>query len=456
MGKSTFVLLLLLTSYFCQSQEISIELLKDGFNDPLSLQHANDDRLFIVEQAGKIKILHPNGDVNATSFLDISGEISTGGERGLLGLAFHPDYANNGYFYVNYTKPNGNTQISRFSVSQGNPDVADATSELPLLSFEQPFSNHNGGNLVFGPDNFLYISSGDGGGSPETRAQDLNLLLGKILRIDVDNPSGTENYGIPTDNPFVDIPNARDEIWAYGLRNPWRFSFDLTENELWIGDVGQAEREEINRVAITAGGLNYGWPCYEGTQPFNLQNCPPESELSFPLAEYTHDNGNCSVTGGFVYRGSTWMDLEGHYFFADYCSGVIGTIDSSGSMSIEGNFPGNWVSFGEDVNKELYIIDLGGKIYKIRQSQIGIDDVLNENQFTLLPNPASDSVLLRAQNDTFNNISIFGIEGRRVYSAKNLSSQEKTISTVNLNGGIYLVKVTFETGKSQIKKLIVQ
>src|SRR5690606_20907388 len=197
---------------------------------------ANDHRLFAVEQGGKIKIIQPDGTVNSTPFLDISTQVSTGNEQGLLGLAFHPDYANNGYFYVNYTDNNGDTQISRFSVNPANADVANSNSEFSILEFAQPFSNHNGGNLVFGPDNYLYISSGDGGGSgdPTNQAQNINSLLGKLLRIDVDSPSGGNNYGIPPDNPFIGDPNARQEIFAYGLRNPWRFSIDLTENNIWI------------------------------------------------------------------------------------------------------------------------------------------------------------------------------------------------------------------------------
>ncbi len=236
-----------------------------------------------MEQGGKIKILS-NGVINPVPFLDISGQISSGSERGLLGLAFHPDYADNGYFYVNYTKQNGDTQVSRFTRDPANPDIADPTSELPIIGYSQPFANHNGGCLAFGPDGYLYIGSGDGGsgGDPGNRAQNINLLLGKLLRIDVDNPSGGNNYGIPADNPFVGNPNAKGEIWAYGLRNPWRFSFDFTDNNLWIGDVGQGNIEEVDRTATTEAGFNYGWRCYEGSQPYNTENCPPQSELTFP------------------------------------------------------------------------------------------------------------------------------------------------------------------------------
>lgn len=460
MRKSISVFLLLFISCVTFAQEVSIELFKDGFSRPLNLQHANDDRLFIVEQGGKIKIIQADGTVNPTPFLDISGEISNGGERGLLGLAFHPNYTNNGYFYINYTKPNGNTQISRFSVDSGDPDLADVNSELMILGYEQPFSNHNGGNLVFGPDAYLYISSGDGGGSgdPGNRAQNINLLLGKILRIDVDNPSGGNNYSIPDDNPFVGTQNAREEIWAYGLRNPWRFSFDFTDNNLWIADVGQTSLEEMNRASTTEAGLNYGWRCYEGSQPFNTQNCPPQSELRFPFAEYTHDNGNCSITGGFVYRGSVYSDIAGLYFFADFCSGLIGTVDDSGNIIEYGNFTGMWASFGEDLNKELYVIDInGGSIYRIKGGEIaGTDEFSIENSLSMLPNPASESVSFLLKDDLLESLFFFDLHGRLVYSEKSISVKEKTISISNLNTGIYFVKITSEEGKSLVKKLIVQ
>ena len=440
------------------AQDVAIELFKDGFSDPLNLQHANDERLFVVEQGGRIKIIQGNGTVNTVPFLDISGQISSGNERGLLGLAFHPDYANNGYFYVNYTLPNGDTQVSRFSVDTGNPDLADINSALPIIGYAQPFSNHNGGNLAFGPDGYLYISSGDGGssGDPGNRAQNINLLLGKLLRIDVDNPSGGENYGIPADNPFIGNPNAREEIWAYGLRNPWRFSFDFTENNLWIGDVGQSNLEEINSVSVTEAGLNYGWRCYEGSQPFNTANCPPQSELTFPIAEYTHSNG-CSISGGYVYRGSVYSDIEGYYFFADYCSGLIGTVDSNGNLIDHGDFSGNWVSFGEDINKELYIIDIGGSIYKIKGGVlIGTEDFSIENSLTMQPNPSSANVSFTLNDGIIKSIQLVDIGGRIVFSEENLSNNEKTISISNLNSGIYFAKITSEKGQSAVKKLMVQ
>lgn len=460
MKKLYFTSIFLFLSGIILAQDITLEIFKSGFSRPLSLQHANDDRLFVVEQGGKIKIIQPDGTVNSTPFLNISGQVSNGSEQGLLGLAFHPDYANNGYFYVNYTNTNGNTQVSRFSVDASNADVADSNSELPILDFNQPFSNHNGGNLLFGPDGYLYISSGDGGsgGDPNNNSQNTNSFLGKLLRIDVDNPAGGNNYGIPADNPFIGVSNTKEEIYAYGLRNPWRFSIDLIENEIWIADVGQGSIEEINRAPLGSAGLNYGWRCYEGSQPYNTQNCPPASELEFPFAEYTHANGNCSITGGFVYRGSVYSDIAGFYFFADYCSGLIGTVDSSGNLMEHGYFSGNWVSFGEDIDKELYILNIsGGDIYKIKGGEIvGTEDFNSDNTLSILPNPASDSITFSLRNDTFKTIQIFDIQGSLVYSKENMSSSETTFSVETLNTGVYIAKITSEKGLTTIKKIMVQ
>jgi glucose/arabinose dehydrogenase len=461
MKKICSIFLILFITCAAFAQDVEIELFKDGFSSPLNLQNANDARLFVVEQGGKIKIIQSDGTVNATPFLDISGQISSGGERGLLGLAFHPDYANNGYFYVNYTKPNGDTQVSRFSVDSGNPDLADPNSELPIIGYSQPFSNHNGGCLAFGPDGYLYIAAGDGGsgGDPGNRAQNINVLLGKLLRIDIDNPAGGNNYGIPPNNPFVGNPNAKEEIWAYGLRNPWRFSFDLTDNNLWIGDVGQGDVEEIDRESINEAGLNYGWRCYEGSQPYNTTGCPPMEDLTFPFAEYSSSNGsgNCSITGGYVYRGSVYSDIAGLYFYADYCSGLIGTVDSAGNKIEHGNFSGNWVSFGEDVNKELYILDIsGGAIYKIKGGVLANPDFNKQASITVLPNPARDSISLSLNKDRIAEISIVDIKGSVLFSEKNLSVAEKKISVSGWMSGIYFVKIRSENGQSFIKKLIVQ
>ncbi|HCY81211.1 MAG TPA: hypothetical protein DHV22_06195, partial [Xanthomarina gelatinilytica] len=269
----TTILVLLLFPCFLFSQEIELGLVASGFNDPLSIRNAGDDRLFIVEQGGHIKIINSDGSVNNTSFLDIDSKVLSGGERGLLGLAFHPQYASNGYFYVNYTDNNGDTVVSRYTVNPPDANTVSASTEVILLTVTQPNSNHNGGDLAFGNDGYLYIGLGDGGssGDPGDRAQDLTTLLGKMLRIDVNSSSGGLNYDIPAGNPFPNTqePNALPEIWAYGLRNPWRFSFDRQTHDLWIGDVGQGQIEEIDMVPLNQAAVNYGWRCYEGNQVYD-------------------------------------------------------------------------------------------------------------------------------------------------------------------------------------------
>ena len=354
--------------------------------------HAPGDytRLFIVEKQGRIKVLNlKTGVLNATLFLDIDslvgGGLSTNDERGLLGLAFHPDYQNNGYFYVDYTNNSGRTTIARYSVSD-DPEVADPGSALILLTIFQPFSNHNGGWIGFGPnDGFLYISTGDGGsaGDPGNRAQDItNQLLGKMLRIDVDGNDGPGgNYGIPAGNPFVGI-TGDDEIWAYGLRNPWRSSFDRATGDLYIADVGQNAWEEIDfQPADSTGGENYGWRCYEGDHTFNTGGCPPAKTMVFPIHEYSHALGR-SLTGGYVYRGCAIPTLDGTYFFADYVFTRLWSFTYEGnnvlnftsriaelSPSSDGFSINQISSFGEDARGELYIVDQGsgfdGQVFKV-------------------------------------------------------------------------------------------
>jgi len=441
------------------AQTIELELIQEGFSQPLNLQNAGDNRLFIVEKGGKIKVILEDGTLSSTPFLDISAIISTQGEQGLLGLAFHPDHNNNGCFFVNYTNTAGNTQISRFKASAGNPNIADPDSETFILQFNQPQSNHNGGDMLFGPDGYLYISSGDGGGSgdPNNLAQNINVLLGKILRIDIDNPSGGNAYGIPPDNPFINIQDARPEIWAYGLRNPWRFSIDTDNNNIWIADVGQGSREEINRQPLDEGGLNYGWRCYEGSLPFNTNNCPPQSELVFPIAEYGHDNGNCSITGGYVYRGSEYTDIAGLYFFADYCSGMIGSVDLEDNVTIYGNFPGRWVAFGQDVDKELYLIDINeGKIFRLKGSETAGINSDKFFSFKIVPNPATEYVSVILNQGEIHQITVYDIHGRQIYDEYSTPSKSKKIEVSSWQAGIYFIKTTTTSGFSTIKKLIIQ
>lgn len=461
MKNKTLTLLLLLITTFSFSQDIYTILFADGFSNPVEMQNVGDDRLFIVEKRGVIEILQLDGTTNPTPFLDIQNIVLTPGgnydERGLLGLAFHPDYINNGYFYVNYIDNSGNTQISRFSVSTSDPSIADPDSEFQILEVEQPYINHNGGCLRFGPEGYLYIGLGDGGsaGDPENRSQNLQTLLGKMLRIDIDNTEGSTNYAVPSNNPFVGDPNALDEIWSYGLRNPWRFSFDSETDELWIGDVGQGSIEEIDRAAAGISGQNYGWRCYEGYQEYNTSGCPNQSELTFPVAEYSHSGGNCSVTGGYVYRGEIYENFLGIYFYADFCSGEIGTIDQSNNQINHGSYDGSWVSFGEDKNKELYIIDNFGSIYKIEGNILSTTD-FNISTVSIYPNPASNTLNVKSSNNSFiKNISIYDLKGSIALTKNITSLTETNISINSLQSGIYMVKVTSAKGISIIKKLIV-
>ena len=456
--KNNFLsLICLLISLITFSQTVEVELFKDGFSSPLDIQNAGDNRLFIVEQGGLIKILNDDATVNPIPFLDISSIVNSGGERGLLGLAFHPDYENNGYFFVNYSNSSGDTQVSRFTVDGSDPNIANPASELHIITIVQPYSNHNGGCLQFGPDGYLFIGMGDGGsaGDPEARAQNLTEMLGKMLRLDIDNTANGNNYAIPADNPFISDPNALDEIWAYGLRNPWRFSFDNLDGALWIADVGQNQIEEINKVDDNFSEANYGWRCYEGSQPFNTSNCPPSSGMTFPVAEYNHSLGN-SITGGYVYHGNVYSDIQNRYIFADI-GGMIASVATNGNDFINhGDLSGFWVSFGLDINKEMYIADIvGGGIYRIKGGEIfGLDDV-NIN-VSLIPNPASDSLQVSIINNQINTIIIYDLKGVIVLSKTNISSSEKILAVNNLESGIYLVKVTSESGKSLVRKLIIK
>ena len=348
---------------------VRLEPVAEGLTRPLFVTTPPEDntRLFIVEQGGFIRLCK-EGVLQATPFLDLSALIgSTAGERGLLGLAFHPDYARNGILYVNYTNVQGDTVVALYCRYADNADLGDPDTAKILLTIDQPFSNHNGGMIAFGPDGYLYIASGDGGSGndPENNGQALDTLLGKILRIDVDTG---ELYGIPADNPFAGVATGMNEIWAYGLRNPWRFSFDRTTGDLWIGDVGQNALEEIDfQSASSTGGENYGWRNREG----NICR-PGEAQCDLPGAVdpiHVYSNlGSQSVTGGYVYRGAAVPELQGTYFFADYITGKVYALthengenvvvtDETDSLTGDGVTLGNIASFGEDAAGELYVID---------------------------------------------------------------------------------------------------
>ena len=334
--------------------------LAEGLQRPTDIQNAGDGsgRLFIVEQHGRI-LVYQNGSILPAPFLDIVSEVgSSGNEQGLLGLAFHPNYRENGLFFVNYTDRNGNTVIARFHVSS-DPNLADAASEKRILAAEQPFPNHNGGVLAFGPDGYLYAGLGDGGsqGDPFGNAQRTDVLLGKILRLDVD--SG-DPYAIPASNPFG------NEVWAYGLRNPWRLSFDRLTHDLYIGDVGQSTWEEIDFLpAGSAGGANFGWNTLEGNHPYKGSGQPG---LVAPVAEYSHSEGGCSVSGGYVYRGQSLPEWQGIYLYGDFCTGIIwGLIRTGGTWQSQLLFDTSLSisSFGVDEAGELYIANLQGMILRL-------------------------------------------------------------------------------------------
>jgi glucose/arabinose dehydrogenase len=341
----------------------------DGFSAPTHITNAGDGsgRLFVTEQEGTIRVID-DGVVQEAPFLDITERVSAGGERGLLSVAFPPGYADKGYFYVDYTDLNGDTKISRFRVSD-NPNIADPASEQVILGIAQPYPNHNGGQLAFGPDGYLYIGMGDGGsgGDPENRAQNLGVLLGKILRIDVE--SGADPYAIPPNNPFVGNANARDEIWAYGLRNPWRFAFDTATGDLYIADVGQERVEEIDfQPASSNGGENYGWNIMEGGECYEAETCDT-SGLTMPIHTYLRVGGNCSVTGGDIYRGDAYPTMQGVYIYADYCSGTFWGLQrgANGWENVE-LYQGNLsiTSFGNDEAGSLYAVDqFNGAVYLI-------------------------------------------------------------------------------------------
>jgi glucose/arabinose dehydrogenase len=361
---------------------LGLSLLKSGFDHPVLVTNAGDGsgRLFVVEQAGTIRIIS-GGTVLPTPFLDLRGRITSGGERGLLGLAFHPHFATNPYVYVNFTDINGNTAISRYTVS-ADPNVLTLHGGIRILTIAQPYPNHNGGNIAFGRDGYLYIGMGDGGsgGDPGNRAQNLNSLLGKMLRIDVDHPVAGGHYRSPASNPYVGRAGL-DEIWSRGLRNPWRWSFDRLTSQLWIGDVGQDRWEEVDRSnpqgSVPAGrAVNYGWRVLEGRACFRPATGCSTASKQPPLVVYSHAAatvGNCSITGGFVYRGAAYPVLTGVYLFGDFCSGRIWGVSSRAYTPATATLLRSATvsprlaisSFGQDEAGELYVCDLNGAIYRI-------------------------------------------------------------------------------------------
>jgi glucose/arabinose dehydrogenase len=344
---------------------VKLEEVASGLQAPVYLTApAGDARLFVVEQPGRIRVIE-DGRLLPDPFLDLTDRVEYGGERGLLSVAFHPDYARNGYLYVDYTGGNGSTRIERYRVSDADRNRADPASVKRLLTIEQPYANHNGGLVVFGPDGKLYIGMGDGGsgGDPHGNGQNPDVLLGKLLRIDVDQG---EPYGIPAGNPYA-TGGGRGEIWSIGMRNPWRFSFDRAAGLLYVADVGQGSWEEVDVAPASQGGLNYGWNVAEGNHCYGAGGCD-RSAMVTPALEYGHGDG-CSVTGGYVYRGRNLPALVGHYFYADYCRGWIRSFrygDGKAEEETEWDLGsvGQVLSFGEDSAGELYLLTARGTVYR--------------------------------------------------------------------------------------------
>ncbi len=429
-----------------------------GVSVPVDITNCGDDRLFVVEKSGKIRIIE-NNTLSSVPFLDIISKVrSSGGEQGLLGLAFHPEYLKNGLFYVNYTDRNSptNTIIEQYRVT-ANRNKADSLSGRVLLSFVQPYANHNGGGLAFGADGFLYIGTGDGGSAndPQNNSQNRKSFLGKMLRIDVDT---TAAYKIPANNPFRMDNNYLPEIWSTGLRNPWRYSFDKETGDLWIGDVGQGNWEEIDfESAQSTGGLNYGWRCYEGNANFNLAGCNAKSTYTFPIHEYFSDENinGCSITGGYVYRGKKYPSLYGRYIYGDYCSGKIWAL----KRNSDGTYVNNLVydhsnnvltTFGQDASGELYFADVNmSSIYKI-----GDTCKLNFNVLT------TDPVCAGASDGSATTSLNSGI-----MADFNWSNGDTSETAANLAPGQYTVTViynqclttkTFEIKGKQIEEACIQ
>lgn len=439
---SNFLFLLFPLLLFAQPK-IQLDDYATGFIRPVDIAHCGDSRLFIVEQRGYIWMLDSLGNRLQDTFLNIDARVrSTGNEQGLLGLAFPPDYAETGYFFVNYTREtDGDTRVSRFKRDSLNPNKADPNSELIILTQEQPYANHNGGCLKFGPDGYLYIALGDGGsgGDPQNNGQKKTTFLGKILRIDVSNSSASSLYAVPPDNPFVGNAAYFPEIWSLGLRNPWRFSFDRLTGDMWIGDVGQGDREEIDFEPANTGGRNYGWRCYEGSLPYNTSGCLPASNYIGPVFDFDNASLGCSVTGGFVYRGSKYPDLFGKYIFTDYCSGRWWVISHNAdgtfsSVQVADLANSQYSSLGEGKNGELYVAALAsGKIQKIKELcssfQVSVSSIFSP----VCANSLSGSIFLNAAGGA-NPINYIWSNGKT------------ESSIIYLNPGIYSVTATDANG----------
>lgn len=446
-----------------------------SFSAPVFLTHAYDatNRIFIVQQNGLLKVF-PNDSTASSSqtFLDITNKVLSGGERGLLGLAFHPNYENNRYFFVYYTRQgDGALVISRFTTQAGNPNKADSLSEYIINTVLHPtYTNHNGGCLMFGLDGFLYMGHGDGGsgGDPNNNAQNPNALLGKILRLNIDTAYGGNNYGIPPGNMFPGGVGGRAEIFCMGMRNPWRFSQDPVTGTIYCGDVGQDAWEEVDTLAA---GKNYGWRCYEGNHPYNTSGCGPITNYTFPIAEYQNVSTDISITGGYVYRGSRVPWLVGRYVYADYGSRKTWKLLLQGGVVSEntqiGVGPSGILSFGVDQNNELYVCCANGTIYKFLNTLIGVNGNSNEipEGFSLeqnYPNPFNPTTVIRytLPINSFVNIKVFDVTGKEVVDLINETRSAGNYSVEwnaeNFPSGVYFYKLSAENFSSQKKMVLIK
>ncbi|HNP32872.1 MAG TPA: PQQ-dependent sugar dehydrogenase [Flavobacterium sp.] len=477
--KKLLLLSLCLYSFLSYSQTLGLQQFATGFTAAIELTHpVNDSRLFVVQQGGLIRIVNPDGSINATPFLNLSSLISTGSERGLLGLAFHPNYASNGLFFVNYTNTAGNTVIARYGVS-ADPNVANTTGTI-LMTISQPYSNHNGGTLRFGPDGYLYIGMGDGGGAGDTSgyAQNLDtaypaiasnpsrIYLGKILRIDVNTISGLLNYGIPPTNPFAGQA-GKEEIWAYGVRNPWKFSFNRSNGDLWVADVGQDSIEEIDKITspLPNTALNFGWRCFEGNTQYStsIGTCPAYASTVAPVNQYTHASGRCSITGGYFYSGTMYPNFQNKYFFADFCTAEIGYVNSTGAITWAYDAPNYLGTFGEDMNGELYVSinaayspTTASTIYKLVDTSLSVSE-FERSGFSLYPNPAKTEIFIKNKTEKIlSKVSIFDLTGKLVLTkAVENNETNPSVNIAALSNGLYLVSVEDFTGSKYQSKLIV-
>ncbi len=418
------------------AQQVTLEEFATASNPvEITASPTNDNRLFVVQQSGIIKILNPNGTFEAANFLNITDRVNFSGEMGLLGLAFHPQFATNRYFYVYYNRAGRTITVSRFTANSSNPNTADPATEKVMLSIPKSQTNHNGGSIHFGADGYLYISTGDGGGGgdPDNNAQNKNSLLGKLLRIDVNSDNA---YNIPPNNPFVGVDGA-DEIWSFGLRNGWKYSFDRTTNNIWIADVGQNLIEEINKVSATTPAVNYGWRCYEGNDVYNTSGCANASTMTFPVVDYDHSGGKCSITGGYVYRGNLYIDLIGKYIFADYCSQQIGILDNN-TITWTSAFSGNnFTTFGEDNSKQLYVAAQNGKIFKVKSNILAVSDI-DTTHIQISPIPAKDFIYIHNIAEKNLTAEFLDFSGRMILESK-VAENDKGIDVTNLKSGNYIL-----------------